>query len=401
MSIHIISTKNQMAVKNNAFCYYLCTTFFVLTCFTAFPQVLPAPGDPPPNAGVPDFYKTKLSHIYDELSTVKKGKVKAIAISPGGYPVYAVYYGEKDVFRSQANYNSAIGARNAAFYAKKTKDTKPVLFFVGPTHGHEVEGMAGLINLVHIAETGRDFRGKEWPLLKEGIERCRVVILPCNNPDGRMRCPYDSFVGIPSLTMTKYGQGTRKDGTLWRWPHSKALHPMKGDVGILGCYYNNNGINPMHDDFFNPMAEETKAILDIARDEAPDMTVSLHSQSLPPCILAPSYLPHFMKERIAAFGNHMNDYFKGEGLPHYSGSWKMKAEIDDEKFPPRTSFNLVSALHHVSGTMSFIFECCHGTDNSGREYGNFPATHDDILDIQLGLYQEMFSYVLQNRLYWE
>ena len=388
-------------MRNNLIHHFVFAALLFLPCFMAFSQTLPAPGDPPANANIPDFYKTKLSDIYAELNTVKTGEVKAIAISPGGYPVYAVYYGEKDDFHSQANYNSAVGARDAAFYAKKTKATKPVLLFVGPTHGHEVEGMAGLVNLIHIAETGKDLRGKEWPLLKKGFEQCRVIILPCNNPDGRMRCPYDSFVGIPSLTMTKYGQGTRKDGTLWKWPYSKALHPMKGDVGILGCYYNNNGINPMHDDFFQPMAEETKAILDIAREEAPDMTVSLHSQSLPPCVLVPSYLPLFLKERVAAFGNHLNDYFREEGLPHYSGSWKMKAEMDDEKFPPQKSFNLVSALHHVSGTMSFIFECCHGTDNSGREFGNFPVSHDDILDIQLGLYQEMFNYVLQNRLYWE
>jgi hypothetical protein len=381
--------------------YCILATFICLSPQIVFSQVLPEAGDPPAKPNIPDFYKTKLADIYAELNTIKTGKVKAIAISPGGFPVYAVYYGEKDDFHPQANYNSAIGARNAAFYAKKTKKTKPVILFVGPVHGHEVEGMAGLVNLIHLAETGTDLRGKEWPLLTKGIEKCRLIILPCNNPDGRMRCPYDSFIGIPSLTMTKYGQGTHKDGNLWRWPQSKALHPMKGDVGFLGCYYNNDSINPMHDDLFFPMAEETKAILKIARDEAPDMTVSLHSQQLPPCVLVPSYLPFFLKERIANFANHLNKYFKEEGLPHYSDSWKAKAEVDDEKFPPKKSFNLVSALHHVSGTMSFTFECCHGTDNSDREYDCFSVTHDDILDIQLTLYQEMVNYVLENRLYWE
>ncbi|MDD4192581.1 MAG: M14 family zinc carboxypeptidase [Mangrovibacterium sp.] len=380
---------------------HLVLMLFIIASVNVFAQAVPEAGDPRNNINIPDFYRSKLSDVETALNTVRSGKVKTIADSPGGLPVYAVYYGEKDDFHSQANYNSAVGARNAAFYAKKTKETKPVLFFVGPVHGHEVEGMVGLVNLIQIAETGKDLRGKEWPLLKKGIEQCRVIILPCNNPDGRMRCPYDSFVGIPSLTMTKYGQGTHKDGSLWRWPHSKALHPMKGDVEILGCYYNNDGINPMHDDFFFPMAEETKAILKIARDEAPDMTVSLHSQQLPPCVHLPAYVPHFLKQKVADFGNHMNNYFKEEGLPHYSGSWEMKAQTDDEIFPPRKPFNLVSALHHISGTMSFTFECCHGTDNSDREYDSFSVTHDDILDIQLGLYQEMFNYVLENRLYWE
>ena len=33
---------------------------------------------------------------------------------------------------------------------------KPVVFFVGPVHGHEVEALTGLVNLIHIMETGRD-----------------------------------------------------------------------------------------------------------------------------------------------------------------------------------------------------------------------------------------------------
>ncbi len=68
---------------------------------------------------------------------------------------------------------------------------------------------------------------------------------------GVKRCPYDSFVGLPTEIMTKYGQGTRKDGSLYGWPGAKAVHPMKGDVKILGAYFNDDGINPMHDDCFS------------------------------------------------------------------------------------------------------------------------------------------------------
>ena len=45
---------------------------------------------------------------------------------------------------------------------------------------------------------------------------------------------------------------------------------MVGDVGILGAYFNDDGVNPMHDDFFLPMASETEAILRLAREEARD-----------------------------------------------------------------------------------------------------------------------------------
>lgn len=379
-------------------CCVLVTVFFFLTG-RIYPQTVPEVSDPPVNTNIPDFYRSKLSEIDAEIANVKKGTIEKIAVSPGGRPVYAVYYGKKDNLYSRANYNSAVAACNPAYYAKKTKRTKPVMLFVGPVHGQEIEGMVGMVNLIHIAETGRDLRGKEWPLLKQGIEQCRVVVLPCCNPDGRARCPFDSFVGLPDETMTKYGQGTNKGGTLWRWPQAKSLHPMKEDVGILGAYFNDNGINIMHDDFFFPMAEETKAILKIAKDEAPDMTVSLHSHTYPPCILQQGYLPFFMKERIAVLANHLNEHYKKTGLPFMSGGWCSKVLVDDKKFPPRESFNLISALHHISGTMAFTFECCHGTINNKNKVPI--ANHDTILDIQLIPYQEMFTYVLENRLYWE
>ncbi|HAZ04378.1 MAG TPA: hypothetical protein DD458_15210 [Prolixibacteraceae bacterium] len=377
----------------------LVLVFFIIASVNVFAQAVPEVGDPPNNINISDFYKSKLSDIEAVLNTVKTGKVETIATSPGGLPVFAVYYGEKDDFHSQANYNSAVAAGNPVFYAKKGHDTKPVIFFLGPVHGHEIEGIVGLLNLISIAETGKDKRGKEWATLKSNFDKCRVIIIPCGNPDGRKRNPYDSFVGLPIDVMTKYGQGTRKDGTLWRWPHVKAVHPLKGDVGILGAYFNDNGINIMHDDFFFPMAEETKAILKIARDETPDMTVSLHSCGYPPSILLPAYEPLFMKERVATLANNLNEHYKSIGLPYWTNGLNLESTIDDEKFPPKRSFNMTSALHHVSGSMAFTFECFHGTVSPKIKVP--VVNHDDILDIQLNLYQEMFSYLMENRLYWE
>lgn len=374
--------------------------FFIFFSGAVMSQNRIESGDPENNTDIPDFYKSKLKDIEAELAGMKLGKARIIARSPGALPVYAVYYGEKDNFKSQANYNSAVAAVNPVFYAKKSMETKPVVFFLGPVHGQEGEGIAGLVNLIHIAETGKDYRGKEWPVLKSNFDKCRVIIIPCGNPDGRKRCPYDSFVGLPGEILTKYGQGTHKDGSLWRWPYVKSIHPIKGDVKLLGAYFNDNGINIMHDDFFFPMAEETKAILKIARDEAPDMTVSLHSQSYAPSILQPAYLPFFMKERVVTLANRLNQRYKIEELPCYPNGWQLKATIDDEKFPPRESFNLVSALHHISGTMSFTFECCHGVIDTVGKNRFQAASYENILDLQLNLYQEMFSYLMENRLLW-
>jgi len=379
---------------------FLLTCLFALfTTGNASSQVKIEAGDPPNPTDIPDFYKSKLSDIDNEIMNLKTGKAEVVATSPGGLPVYAVYYGEKEDFYSQANYNSAVAARDPAYFATKDKDTKPVVFFLGPVHGQEVENIVGMVNLIHVAETGKDYRGKEWASLKSKFEKCRVIIVPSGNPDGRKRCPYDSFVGLPTKIMTKYGQGTRFNGTFYGWPGAKAVHPMKGNVKILGAYFNDDGINPMHDDFFSPMANETRAILDIARSEVPDMTVSLHSHENKPRILPASYVPWFMKERIQYLTRRLNDRYKRSGLPYIPEEWIGDPGIEDEKFPPKASFNLICALHQLSGTMAFTFECSHGTVPEGKTEPF--VSHSDIVDIQLNLYEEMLDYILENRLYWE
>ena len=351
-------------------------------------------GDPAPPEDLPEFWRSTLGHVDREVAAVRAGTVETLAVSPGGRPVYVVRYGERDDLHSQANYNSAVAARNPAFFAAKDETTKPVVLFLGPVHGQEVEGIVGLVNLIRVAETGADHRGRKWPGLKRRLELFRVLIVPSANPDGRARCPYDSFVGVPTRTMTKYGQGTRRDGSLYGWPGAKAVHPMKGDVGILGAYFNDDGINPMHDDFFLPMAEETRAILRLARKEAPDIAVSLHSHESPPAVLQVSYVPVFMKERVRDLSRRVKKRYEREGLPYGS---IVAPHVEDEHPGPTPSFNLASALHHVSGAMAFTFECSHG---STGERGT-PVSHEQILDVQLLLYDEMLRYVLENRLLWK
>jgi hypothetical protein len=371
----------------------------VLIVNTSFSQIEIEAGDAPNPTDIPAFFKSKLSDIEHEINNIKFGEVATIATSPGGLPIYAVYYGEKDNFNSQANYNSAVAARNPAYYAKKDSTTKPVVLFVGPVHGQEVEGIVGLVNLMHIAETGKDYRGIAWPSLKDKMNSCRTIIIPNANPDGRKRCPYDSFVGIPTKIMTKYGQGTRRDGTSWGWPQAKSVHPMKGNVGILGAYFNDDGINVMQDEYFSPMAEETAAILEVARSEAPDIAVSLHSHENRPIILQPAYLPMFMKNSVHDLALGLNQRYEKAGIAYQPSDWFWTPQSDDKEFPPKTTFNLISALHHISGTMAFTFECSHG---SVSEKSPDPiVSYDEILTIQLTLYDEMFDYILKNRLTWD
>ncbi len=358
--------------------------------------------DPEPITDLPVFWKSTLDDINSEINDVTKGKTSIVSQSPGGFPVYLVTYGTKQDFKHQANYNSAVAARNPAYYAQKDSTKQPVLFFLGPVHGQEMENIVGLLNFIHVLETGKDYRGKAWPELVDKAEQCRILIIPCANPDGRRRCQYDTFLGLPTKTMTKYGQGTRKDGSLYGWPGAKAVHPMRGDVGILGAYFNDNGINIMHDEFFNPMTQETRAIMNIARMEAPDIIVSLHSHENKPMVLQPNYEPVYIKKRITAFSEQLRHRFEEKGLPFSEWGAMQKESIErpeDAEFPPRNSFNLTSALHHTCGAMVFTFECPHGC--VGKPETKPIVSWEDILDIQLNLYAEMIDYVLQNKPLWE
>ena len=106
-----------------------------------------------------------------------------------------------------------------------------------------------------------------------------------------------------------------------------------------------------------------------------------------------------MKEGVDTLIRLVNIRYEKAKLPYVNNDWISELLVEDMEFPPRTSYNLVSALHHISGTMAFVFECSHG---SVSERHTEPiVTHANILNIQLNLYEEMLDYLLENRLFWE
>jgi hypothetical protein len=361
-----------------------------LTLLTLAVEIVGAAGEGRrfPQAETPAFWKGRLQDVEAAVAAVKRGKRKIIARSPGGRPVHLVAYGPRVDFQRQANYNSAAGASDPGYYARKPEGTPSVVLLIGPPHGQEVENIVGLVNLMRVAETGKDWRGREWPMLRANLERCRVLIVPVANPDGRARCPYDSFVGVPVDEMTRIGQGTRRDGTNWGWPGVKQRHPMREEGGLLGAYFNDQGINLMHDEFTAPMAAETRALLRLAREEAPDYILNLHSHGVAPEILRTAYVPRYCKETEARFATRLMERYLAAGLP--AGSIPTPRE-DGETYPP-PSFNLTSALHHVCGGVSMLFECSHGLKEA-----QYPqVTHDQILDLELLLFDELLAFAVAN-----
>lgn len=338
----------------------------------------------------PFYWKTSLEDIADIVKRVKKGKVRTLSRSAGGRDIPIVEYGEKQDFGRTANYNSACGARNPDHYANKKAGDRPVLLIVGGIHGGELEGIAALLNLIQALETGVDLRGEKLENASDILNSFRLLLIPCMNPDGRVRVPVQTVVGMTYQTFRYYVQGTWKDGSLCDWPGCKAVHPILNDVEYLGGYFNDDGINMMHDNFFMPMAQETKALMQLVDEEAVDATVLLHGGTN--CInhiINTSYVPITIKQRQYEFTKRLKEASEAKEI-------KFKVfeinEIDgmDGKTP---SFNLTSTLHHISGGLSMTYETNMGlVDAPGEAY-----SYEEIWESHRILFEELFKFMREKK----
>ncbi|MBN2594879.1 MAG: hypothetical protein JXA81_15340 [Sedimentisphaerales bacterium] len=340
-----------------------------------------------PERKIPNFWIGDVAGLPWRLEKLTKSEVRTIAISPGGRPMHLVTYGQKEKLGHKANFNSAIGGREPASYMDKSARKKPVILFVGPVHGAEVEALTGLVNFINIMENGEDLRGKEQSKLRDLGLQCRLLIIPDGNPDGIARFEPRSLCGMEGIDLRFWGQGTWSDDTFCGWPQSKRRHPMAGDdVGFLGCYFDDKGINPMHDEFFAPMGPESPAILKVAAEEGPDLAVSLHSHESKPAVLRPAYVTTEVQQDIRSLAERCYALLAERGLPH-GGFFEVSSEGGKNPSP----FNLTSALYHISGANSFTFECPHGLKDGCR------VDFEQILDIQLTLYEAMIRHEIEKK----
>jgi hypothetical protein len=340
-----------------------------------------------PKRKIPKFWVGDVAGLSGYLEKLTKGKVRAIAISPGGRPMHLITYGQREKVEHKANFNSAIGGRDPAAYMDKAARKKPVILFVGPVHGAEVEGLTGLVNFINVMESGEDLRGKQQTELRALGERCRLLIIPEGNPDGIARFEPHSLCGAEGIDLRFWGQGTWNDNTFCDWPQCKRRHPMAGDdIGFLGCYFDDKGINPMHDEFFAPMGPEAPVILKVAAEEGPDLSVSLHSHENKPAVLRPAYVTVEVQQDILSLAKRCYSLLVERGLPH-GGLFEVRSDGGKNPSP----FNLTSALYHISGASSFTFECPHGLKDGCQ------VSFDEILDIQLSLYEAMLKYEIDKK----
>jgi hypothetical protein len=342
-----------------------------------------------PQRRLPSFWVGDVAGIGELWQKLARGSARTIATTPGGRPLHLVAYGDREKVTRHANYNSAVGARDLSAYMDKGTRAKPVILFLGPVHGHETEALTGLVNLIQVMETGFDLHGREQPELRALGEACRLLVVPAGNPDGTARFQPRTLHGMELRDIRFWGQGTWADGSFCDWPACKAQHPMRAEnVGFLGCYFDDAGINPMHDEFLNPMGVEAPAVLGVAQEEGPDLAVSLHSHMRAPVLLRPAYVPIEAQAQVRPLAKLYYELLDREGLPHGK-----PFDPQPENGPHPAAFNLTSALHHISGATAFTFECPHGV----RDEDACRVSLEQILDIQLLLYRAMMQYALKQK----
>lgn len=343
----------------------------------------------------PAWWRTATENIeYYVQQRVRRGETAQLAVSSGGSAIYRVSYGQSEPeLRGRANFNSAIGSGSEDAYIRKRERRFPVLMILAGIHGHEVEGMIAALQLMEIIEHGRDLLGRDCRELQRRLEALRIVIFPLLNPDGRRRVPHAGWCGWPQAEMTKYGQGTRQDGTSYTWRPSKGVHPMKGDVGLLGAYFDDAGINLMHDEWPAPMSAVTQALLSAVAAEGPDLLLNLHSYQLAsPAFMPLNYVPVFTQQAQQAFARDFAypAMLRRGARPGSVPPVQAEGESPDSVAP----FNLTSMCYHVGATLPCTFESPHGIAEN-------PHTYEQLHDLHLGLLEGAVDYLLRNRREWE
>ena len=334
---------------------------------------------------LPIYWRSSIEDLDEVLKLVKRGSVTQVGVSAGKRPIYKVEYGKSNIKLGRANLSSALGAHDVRFYADKTgEDYVPTLFLSGSVHGGEFEGTMAMINLIKLMETGTDYAGAKHPELLSLMERIHLVLIPIANPDGRSRIPFRSVVGMTFDEFRYYDQGTWKNGELCGWPGCKSIHPIKEECEFLGGYFNDDGVNMMHEDFFGEISNESKVLIDICRKEVPDLSIQLHGGTNCICTLLPNeYASEENFNKCMKLSNAVKVTLEENGIPYkVSGVGVISS-----------AFGLKGAMHHVCGEPVLTYESNQGLLDCGAAC----YAYDEIYRSHMILFAESAKYVLSTK----
>ena len=334
---------------------------------------------------LPEYWRSTIEDLDETMKLVKRGTVSKVGESAGKRPIYKIEYGKSNIKLGRANLSSALGAHDVRCYADKTgEDYIPTLFLSGSVHGGEFEGTMAILNLIKLLETGTDYAGREFPELVSAMEKIHLVLVPIANPDGRARVPFRSVVGMTFDEFRYYDQGTWHNGELCGWPGCKMIHPIKSECAFLGGYFNDDGVNMMHEDFFGEISNESKILIDICRKDVPEISIQLHGGTNCICTLLPNeYGSDANLEKALTLSRAVKDALEAVEIPYkVSGVGVISS-----------AFGLKGAMHHVCGEPVLTFESNQGLLNCGAAC----YTYDEIYNSHMILFEESAKYVLSTK----
>ena len=324
------------------------------------------------------------------VGQVARGRARVLARSPGGRPDLPrrLRRGGRPR-RSTANYNSACGGGIPASYAPQGRHAAARRLPPRPGPRRRVRGhrRAGQPD-----PRRRDRRRPPRPALaRAGGEprRCRVLIVPSGNPDGRARCPFDSWVGVDLATNERVGMGTKPDGSNYHWPGVKRIHPMRGRGG-------RHARRLLQRRRRQPDARRVVRP-DGGRDAGlppPRARGGARLRRVPPLAREPpvdradGLRPPDGEGDIQQIGDRVQRRYaeRGPPPPHGGPAPRRTATLPAPLVQPR------QRLHHACGGVSFVYECCTATRTAP-----YPAaTHEQILDLQLMFFDELFRYAVEH-----
>ena len=308
-----------------------------------------------------------------------KGKVFVGGKSAGGRDILAYEYGRKEPLALSTTLSSACAAGHPEAFLQPSARKKPVLMIYSTIHGAEVEGCAALMNLINIIEHQCDLCGREQHELSSVLDNYRLIIVPLAQPDGRERVKVDSFVGESLEVFKYYAHGAWRNGSFVQYPEHKMILPLpaKG-IKYLGGYFNDNRVNIQHDDFFGKTQPETRALLELARNEIPDCILSCHSCEADPGFGAPdAYISENCRALQSQVAGVVTSAQLAAGLRVFP-----RSNLNMHNY-----FYLQDILHMATGALPLLYEFPHGTRNAS-------FTYQEIIDLGLTLFEELVHYGL-------
>lgn len=302
----------------------------------------------------PDFWRVRPEQIVEACEHVSAGRSGIIAHTPGGFPVYAYFYGDFNEAPPQTNWSAGNSSTAALAYYGEESHKQTIMFLAG-VHGAEPESVAAAMNMIQLLETGKDYRGETDSTFLSLAANYRLIIVPCLNMDGRAISP-DHLSGQPYEVFRAACQGTWKDGSLVGWKDSKKYFPLPLDkVSFPGGYPNADGYNIQHDVTPGDMrTEEAKAACKLMARWRVDFLLNGHSCESQPSMLGPSSVDtgaHIRRGCLIA--DKVNDALYDSGF----NSFRRPA------VQPSGTMNLTNAVNWCSGGLGLTLECSSSYDN--------------------------------------